>query len=57
MFLGIDLGTSSVKAVLADAEDRVIGHATVPLSVERPQPLWSEQELRLRHFHAELSLQ
>ncbi|MBW2421854.1 MAG: xylulokinase, partial [Deltaproteobacteria bacterium] len=44
MFLGIDLGTSSVKAVIADDEDRVVAHATVPLAVERPQPLWSEQD-------------
>jgi len=44
LFLGIDLGTSSVKAVIADDEDRVVAHATVPLAVERPQPLWSEQD-------------
>jgi len=43
LFLGIDLGTSSVKAVLADTQDRVVAHAAVPLSLERPHPLWSEQ--------------
>lgn len=43
MFLGIDVGTSSVKAVLIDSKDKLIAQASAPLSVERPQPLWSEQ--------------
>jgi xylulokinase len=43
LFLGIDIGTSGVKAVLVDEEDRVVGEATAPLSVLRPRPLWSEQ--------------
>ncbi|HEY0281109.1 MAG TPA: xylulokinase [Rhizomicrobium sp.] len=44
MFLGIDVGTSSVKAVLVDGNDRVAAQASAPLTVERPQPLWSEQD-------------
>ena len=44
MFLGIDLGTSAVKAVLADEEDRIVAQATAPLDISRPQPLWSEQD-------------
>ena len=44
MFLGIDLGTSSVKALLIDADQRVIGSATAPLDVSRPHPGWSEQD-------------
>lgn len=44
MFLGIDLGTSGVKAVLVDAKDRVLASATSPLDVQRPRPLWSEQD-------------
>jgi xylulokinase len=44
MFLGIDLGTSGVKAVLADDAQRVVGQATAPLTVSRPHPLWSEQD-------------
>ncbi len=44
MFLGLDLGTSSLKALLVDAEDRVLGEATAPLSVSRPHPGWSEQD-------------
>jgi len=43
MFLGIDLGTSSVKAVVLDENDRIAAQASAPLGVQRPQPLWSEQ--------------
>src|ERR1700727_2026610 len=42
-FLGLDIGTSSVKALLVDARQRVLAEASIPLSVSRPQPLWSEQ--------------
>lgn len=44
MFLGIDIGTSGVKAVLVDAAHAVIGQAISPLSVSRPHPGWSEQD-------------
>jgi xylulokinase len=44
MYLGIDLGTSAVKAVLADEEDQIVGQASAPLDVSRPRPLWSEQD-------------
>ncbi len=43
-FLGLDIGTSSVKALLVDADHRVVAEASAPLSVSRPQPLWSEQD-------------
>ena len=43
-YLGIDLGTSSVKALLVDAGDAVLAEASVPLTVQRPQPGWSEQD-------------
>jgi xylulokinase len=43
MFLGLDLGTSGVKAVLL-RDDRVLAQATAPLSVASPRPLWSEQD-------------
>ena len=43
MFLGIDVGTSSVKAVLMDGSGQLVGQGSAPLTVERPQPLWSEQ--------------
>ena len=43
MFLGIDVGTSSVKAVLVDDAGAVLDSASAPLSVSRPRPGWSEQ--------------
>ncbi len=42
-FLGLDIGTSSIKALLIDAEQRTVADASIPLSLSRPQPLWSEQ--------------
>lgn len=44
MFLGIDIGTSGVKAVVLDEHGAVVGQGTAALSVQRPQPLWSEQD-------------
>ena len=44
MFLGLDFGTSAVKALLLDGEQRVLGTASVALSVSRPAPGQSEQD-------------
>jgi len=43
-YLGIDIGTSGVKAVLIGRDGKVLGDATSPLEVSRPQPNWSEQK-------------
>ena len=43
MYLGIDLGTSSVKVVLLNDEQEIIGQHSQPLKVSQPKPLWSEQ--------------
>ena len=43
MYLGLDIGTSGVKAILIDARQRVLASATAPLKVSRPKPGWSEQ--------------
>jgi xylulokinase len=43
MDIGIDLGTSSIKALLVDDAQRIVAEASVPLTVQRPHPLWSEQ--------------
>jgi xylulokinase len=43
MYLGIDVGTSGVKAVVMDERDRPVAEATAPLSISRPQPLWAEE--------------
>ena len=44
MYLGIDLGTSSVKTILMDVDQRVLASASVELVVNRPQEGWSEQD-------------
>ncbi len=44
MYLGIDVGTSSVKAILMDEAGCVVEQATAALSVSRPKALWSEQD-------------
>ena len=44
MYLGIDLGTSSVKVVLVDDAQRVLDQESVGLTLERPRPSWSEQD-------------
>ena len=44
MYLGIDLGTSAVKVVLADENDSIVGDASAALEVSRPAPLHSEQD-------------
>jgi xylulokinase len=41
--MGIDVGTSGVKAVVLDSSGAVLGQASASLSVSRPEPLWSEQ--------------
>lgn len=43
MFLGIDLGTSEIKLLLLDEQHRIVATTGVALTVQRPQPLWSEQ--------------
>lgn len=44
MYLGLDLGTSSLKALLIDDNQRILGSASAPLTVERPHHGWSEQD-------------
>jgi xylulokinase len=41
--LGIDLGTSGVKALLLE-DERQVAVASAPLTVSRPHPGWSEQD-------------
>jgi xylulokinase len=66
MYLGIDIGTSGVKAILMDEAGAVVQIAQAPLSASRPHDLWSEQgpadwwaatnsavsDLDLQHRHA-----
>ncbi len=43
MYLGLDIGTSSVKAVLTGEAGSVLASASHPLALSQPQALWSEQ--------------
>ncbi|MBD2747947.1 xylulokinase [Microvirga sp. BT688] len=43
-YLGIDVGTSAVKAILVDERQTTIAEADVSLPISRPRDLWSEQE-------------
>lgn len=42
MYIGIDLGTSGVKAILLNEQGDVVASQTEKLTVSRPHPLWSE---------------
>ncbi len=44
MYLGIDLGTSGIKALLIDADQKIIASTDAPLTVSRPLSGWSEQD-------------
>jgi xylulokinase len=64
MYLGVDVGTSGVKAIILDDNGAVAAQATAPLPISRPHPLWSEQnpddwwtatDVAVRRLPAELS--
>lgn len=44
VYLGIDIGTSSVKVVMIDGSQRVVASHSAPLDVSRPEDGWSEQD-------------
>ncbi|WP_294615054.1 xylulokinase [uncultured Gilliamella sp.] len=44
MYIGIDLGTSGVKAILMDEQQKIIASNTQKLTISRHHPLWSEQD-------------
>lgn len=41
--IGIDIGTQSTKALLVDAEGRILAQHSQRYRVDTPQPLWAEQ--------------
>ena len=43
MYIGLDLGTSGLKAVLIDDSQTILAEAVAPLEAVRPEPGWSEQ--------------
>ncbi|OAF12815.1 xylulokinase [Bradyrhizobium neotropicale] len=44
MYLGMDIGTSGVKAVLVNPAGAIVATAARELSLSHPAPLWSEQD-------------
>jgi xylulokinase len=44
LFLGLDVGTSSVKAILVSASGDVQAAASKPLTLQTPEPGWAEQD-------------
>ena len=44
MYLGIDIGTSGVKAVLVSETGAIVATAARELALSHPAPLWSEQD-------------
>lgn len=45
-FLGVDVSTTGAKALLINDKGQVVASATTALSLQTPQPLWSEQDPR-----------
>ncbi len=43
MYIGLDLGTSGLKAILIDDTQDIVAEASAPLTVQRPHAAWSEQ--------------
>lgn len=43
-FLGVDVGTSGVKALVVDGAGEVLASATSPLTMATPRPGWAEQD-------------
>ena len=44
LFLGLDVGTSGVKAILVHPRGDVVASATTPLALATPRPGWAEQD-------------
>lgn len=44
MYIGIDIGTSSIKALLVDDDQTIVGESAQALTVSRPREQWSEQD-------------
>ena len=43
MYLGIDLGTSSIKTIVIDCAGKKISESSQPIKTSSPQAMWSEQ--------------
>ena len=51
LLLGIDIGTSSSKGVLAALDGRIIAEHTAPHDFDMPQPGWAEQDADAVWWH------
>lgn len=43
-FMGIDISTTSAKALVIDERGKVVSIGSTPQPISQPQPLWSEQD-------------
>ena len=43
LFLGLDIGTSGVKAIVVNSSGSVVATAVSPLALDTPRPGWAEQ--------------
>ena len=43
LFLGVDVGTTSAKALIADRDGRILAEDTASYGLRTPEPLWAEQ--------------
>jgi sugar (pentulose or hexulose) kinase len=50
MFIGIDLGTSSVKTILIDKNQNTLATKTESISIDNPQNGYYEQNPEERHL-------
>lgn len=46
LFLGLDVGTQSVRAAVIDSDGNCVAFATAPLDTTHPHPGWAEQDPR-----------
>ncbi|WP_333893115.1 FGGY family carbohydrate kinase, partial [Atlantibacter subterraneus] len=44
MYLGIDIGTSELKALVINEQGEIVAAQHAALTVQRPHPLWAEQD-------------
>ena len=54
--LGIDIGSSSSKAVLTDAQGQVVATASVPHALSMPRPGWFEHDAEAIWWHDVVAL-
>ena len=49
-FIGVDLGTSSLKLLLTDVNGQIINSVTKDYSVSYPKSGWSEQNAAYKRY-------